>query len=225
MDASFLRRNRLKTPVLIFLVLVHVAGALGLWHPESRAVFQLLVPFSLLLSLGLVLIFHTEWNPAFFLFLILTYLLGFLVEWAGVSTGVIFGSYHYDHALGFKYAEVPLVIGINWVLLIYCSGVIGGLFRSNTVRSFIGALLMVCIDFLIEPVAMKYGFWSWKNDAVPLQNYLAWFVFSFVLLQIFFRLKFRKINLIAPLVYFLQLLFFTMLFLLSWFFPEPGSLF
>ena len=74
---------------------------------------------------------------------------------------------------------------------------------------------MVLIDLVIEPVAMKYGFWSWQGGQIPLQNYLAWFVVSFVLLQLFYRLKFRKVNLIAPALYFFQLLFFVVLYLLT----------
>jgi uncharacterized membrane protein len=218
-DASFLKRNKLKVPVLVLLALMHLAGAIGLWLPESRFLFQLLVPFNLLFSLAVVLFFHTEWNNSFILFLIMTYALGFGIEWLGVETGIIFGVYSYDDTLGYKFMGIPLVIGVNWVMLVYCTGVIGGLFRSNTVRSFIGAALMVLIDLAIEPVAMSYGFWSWQDDQVPLQNYLAWFVFSFILLQLFYRLKFRKVNLIAPALYLFQLLFFVTLYFFTTLFP------
>ena len=41
---------------------------------------------------------------------------------------------------------------------------------------FLPPVLMTSLDLLIEPVAIKLGFWFWKNDIIPLQNYAMWFV-------------------------------------------------
>jgi putative membrane protein len=67
---------------------------------------------------------------------------------------------------------------------------------------------MTSLDFLIEPIAIKLDFWQWQNNTVPLQNYLAWFILSFILFYIF-RLtngiienRFSKIILIIQFVFF-----------------------
>lgn len=45
-----------------------------------------------------------------------TMFVGFAVEALGVTTGVIFGAYHYTDRMGPRLHEVPLVIGINWAI-------------------------------------------------------------------------------------------------------------
>ena len=39
---------------------------------------------------------------------------------------------------------------------------------------------MLLLDIFIEPVAIGLGFWEWQAAEVPLENYMAWFVLSFV---------------------------------------------
>jgi putative membrane protein len=46
---------------------------------------------------------------------------------------------------------------------------------------------MVGVDVFIEPVAMANDFWSWKDDVVPMQNYLGWGILSFLLFLGLFR--------------------------------------
>jgi uncharacterized membrane protein len=40
----------------------------------------------------------------------------------------------------------------------------------------------------MEPAAMKLGYWTWHDGIVPWRNYLAWFVFGFILSYIGLRL-------------------------------------
>jgi putative membrane protein len=44
---------------------------------------------------------------------------------------------------------------------------------------------MTTIDFLLEPVAIRAGWWTWAHDAVPASNYLSWWAVSFVLSALF----------------------------------------
>ncbi|MFN2335752.1 MAG: carotenoid biosynthesis protein, partial [Bacteroidales bacterium] len=48
----------------------------------------------------------------------------FLIEAVGVNTGRIFGTYTYGKALGPALWNTPVIIGLNWFLLIYCTNVI-----------------------------------------------------------------------------------------------------
>lgn len=190
---------------------MHIAGVIGLQIPASRALFLALVPFNLIVSTGLVLLFHTQWNWPFWFFSVSTLLAGYGVEVLGVQTGAIFGQYAYGRALGLKVFDTPLLIGLNWLLLVYCTGIISSrLQKSIWVKAAAGASLMVVLDFFIEPVAVAFDFWHWKGGLIPWQNYGAWGGIAFLLLLFFHRMPFQKQNKLAPFVYGAQLLFFIL---------------
>ena len=201
-------------PICAFLVILFYAvGFVGLSDHLYTNLFKQLIPFHLLLMLVLMVISHDDKNRSFWLFLLITYTAGFLVELLGVHTGAIFGDYAYGATLGLKVAETPLMIGVNWILVIYSAGVLTEKFgiESNVLKSLLGALLVTVLDFIIEPVAIAYDFWSWKNTEVPFQNYVGWFVFSFLMFWFFFRMRFRKNNLAAIALFIVQFLFFFVL--------------
>ncbi len=111
---------------------------------------------------------------------------GYVVEFIGVSTGILFGNYHYGSALGYKFLSIPVVIGMNWFAIVVSSASIARrITRRISIQIVLTALLCTLMDFLIEPVAMKYDFWQWQNDIVPVQNYIAWFIFSLVFAAVY----------------------------------------
>jgi bisanhydrobacterioruberin hydratase len=201
---------------LALLIAMHLAGLIGLQHPVSRPVFEKLIAFNLVVTAAIVFYFHPDFSYRFIVFAIVTFLAGYFVEVAGVHTGVIFGRYQYGGALGFKLWDVPLLIGLNWLVLVYCTGVITHRLRVPAILKIItGALLMVGIDYLIEPVAIRHTWWTWQAETVPLQNFAGWFVSALVLLTFFHILRFGKNNPVAPLVYVIQVLFFFLQFFLN----------
>ncbi|MPR33617.1 carotenoid biosynthesis protein [Cytophagaceae bacterium SJW1-29] len=188
---------------------MYLAGLIGLNVPATATLFELLTPFNLLASLGLLLLFHTDWRPAFGLYCIAAFSLGFLAEVLGVHTGLLFGEYSYGTVLGWKVAEVPLIIGTNWLMLTYlCGSVVDRLPLRVPLKVLLAAGLMTLLDVLIEPVAVHMGFWEWHTDTIPLSNYLGWYGVSAVVFLLFYLLPFRKTNLLAPLLLLLQFLFF-----------------
>jgi putative membrane protein len=191
------------------LLAMHVAGIIGLLHPFTHDLFLALVPFNLLVTAGLLFMFHRGFGRPFLVFCLLTYAAGFFVEVAGVHTGLIFGSYAYGAALGFKQWEVPLLIGVNWLVLVYSTGVVmHQLIPGRWLPPLVGAAVLVLLDLFIEPVAIRYGFWGWHTADIPLRNYAGWYVTSAVLLTLFATLPFRKDNRLAPWVLGVQFLFF-----------------
>lgn len=198
--------------LLALLGAAYLAGIIGLLLPQTAGLFQALTPFNLLLSAGILLSFHSHWNRAFILFCILSFFTGYFAEVAGVATGLIFGSYSYGPTLGWQLLEVPLIIGLNWFMLIYSTGTICASLQIPLVlKALLASVLMVVLDLFIEPVAVAYDFWQWKDGLIPWQNYAAWFIISFGLHLLFYLLPFRKGNPAAKYLYLLQLIFFIIL--------------
>jgi putative membrane protein len=74
--------------------------------------------------------------------------------------------------------------------------------------AFLTALGAVLFDVVLEPVAMALDYWQWRGDAVPLQNYLAWFVIAFAFSFLYRKMRIRT-NTVVPAGYIgIQWLFF-----------------
>jgi uncharacterized membrane protein len=209
------------------ICLMYLSGTIGLLIPSSQPYFQLFSSFNLWVSLILLLFFHQDFNRSFIITSIVIILIGFFIEVSGVHTGMIFGKYWYGHTLGTQLFNVPLVIGANWLLLVYCSIIVtqnfsiflekktsqNFPFNHTITKAFFASILMVCLDYLIEPVAIRLDFWHWQNEKIPTQNFIAWFLISFGMNYFFIKSKFLKINPLAPLLLFLQFLFFLSIYI------------
>ncbi len=176
------------SPTLVnrFWVIYYSVGTVGLAIPVSRELFRSLIGVSLLMSLVVLLFYHRHWNGRFILTGLFVVLGGFVFELIGVNTGLIFGHYAYGKVLGPGILGTPFLIGLNWLMLIYLVALFLQQISTHKVAKWlIGAALMVGYDVFLEPVALALGMWSWSNNAVPVQNYLAWYVLSFVFLAAF----------------------------------------
>ena len=163
---------------IIVLISLHVVGILGMLSPLKHW-FVALTPVNLLITSGLVLWNHREFRLSTAWMLLLAYFVGLGIEIIGVATGVIFGEYKYGIVLGPKLAGAPMVIGVNWVILLFVSGELARwMFRWVGWRMIAGAFSMVLLDILIEPVALSLEWWAWTRGVPPLMNYVGWFLVS-----------------------------------------------
>jgi bisanhydrobacterioruberin hydratase len=199
--------------VKIFYAIFYLVGVLGLSFTETRPLFIRLVPFALILGFAGVLLFHeAKWDLKTLTAFVLVYISGFVIESVGVNTGLIFGEYIYGGTLGFQIFETPLIIGMNWLFLVYVSSSLTERLNSGRFISFLlPPVLMVVYDLVLEQVAPDLGMWNWKNEVIPLQNYIAWFVVAFIFVLVFRLLNIKTSNKIAPLIFILQFLFFLSL--------------
>lgn len=219
-----------KQNIAIFIALLfHVSGAIGILFTPYRDWFIQNTPLNLCLMTVLLVWTHEEKNASFFFFFAIAFLVGMGTEMIGVNTGRLFGSYEYGNVLGPKFNGVPWLIGLNWVVVIFCVAAVlkkmhawmtHKMAQQETVfpqrikiLSLLvdGALLAAFFDWVMEPVASKLGYWQWKNGEIPLYNYVCWFVISFVLLMIMRWMRFQKANHFAVQLFIIQLLFFMAL--------------
>ena len=121
------------------------------------------------------------------LWFLLVVVLSFSVEWLGVKTGLIFGEYDYGDTLQPLIFGIPLAIGFAWAGMILASVAVVQRFhpgisgRGDGYFAFWVSLVMVLFDMAMEPAAIRLTYWTWAGGEVPLQNYLGWFVTSFIL--------------------------------------------
>lgn len=225
---SAIQKN--KTVIaLCIAVIFHAVGLTGMLFFDTTY-FAALTPFNLLLSAVLLIWTHEDKNPYFLLFILVCFTVGFAAEYMGVNHKLLFGEYAYGQPLGLQWKNIPLIIGINWFIIMYCCGmgvqqVLNNIWnrlkdadmphRENVGFWAIvldGALLATFFDWVMEPVAVKLGFWDWLGDgSIPFKNYWSWFLVSAVLLLLFRLLPFKKNNQFALHLLLIQLLFFLLL--------------
>ena len=193
----------------------------------TRGVALFMTPFLLLfVSCYLIWVFikdqpFMDWALLFCCFI---YLSTFTIEAVGVNTGLVFGNYIYGSVFGQKLFGTSLLIGLNWVLVVLSTTIIARRFFSifslsekkkdmwkNRIIIATGAgLFAVFLDLLLEPVAIALDYWTWGGDGtIPLKNYIAWFVITFVLsflTQVFFR-EYEEESFVKVYVY--QIIFFA----------------
>jgi bisanhydrobacterioruberin hydratase len=217
-------KNQIATAVAI---LFHAIGFAGILFFKNDSIIRS-TPFNLLLMFGLLIWTQKEKNFSFWLFVLAIFITGIAVEVTGVNTGLLFGQYNYGSVLGFKMFNVPLIIGINWFIIIYCCGISIQTLLTKAIDKVAvttatppmalkalsviidGATMAVFFDWLLEPVAVQLGYWKWEGE-IPLYNYLCWFVISLIMLTLFHVCKFNKQNKFAVHLLLIQVMFFLLL--------------
>jgi putative membrane protein len=190
----------------------YMVGILGFVFPFTFQVFRYLTPLSLLLLMLLFFVYHDRRDRKFWMAMIIIFLTGYGIEVVGVKTGRIFGEYEYGNILGIKLLEVPLIIGINWVIMVYGALAISSLVKwGRLAGSLLAALIMTASDFFIEKFAILSGMWSWQSQDPPLQNYLAWLIFSFAFCLLAYPSIAGKTRKVGIHGYLYQLIFFILI--------------
>jgi bisanhydrobacterioruberin hydratase len=215
-------KTQIATAIAIFF---HTIGFVGMFF--NKDFFVATTALNLLLMAGLLFYTQQKINFYFILFVVISFVVGIVVEIVGTSTGYLFGQYEYGNMLGIGIKNVPLVIGINWFIIMYCCGITvhtileklsakletmtGAPSPALKILSIIsdGAMLAVVFDWIMEPAAIKLGYWKWLGDGeIPAYNYMTWFVVSTLMMLIFSVLKFNKQNIFAVNLLMIMMMFF-----------------
>jgi putative membrane protein len=203
-----------KPNILIAVIVVfYTVGIVGMSLPDQRDYFASLSFLNLLLSFGIVLLARKVAIKRFIGFLAFCFSIGFVAELIGVHTGLLFGSYHYGENLGVKVFKVPIIIGLNWGILVVISASLVERFQMSVYfKVLLATTLMVFLDFLMEPIANDLDFWHWRNDQIPLYNFVCWFVISLILQYFYFNFnKLAESNRVFNVLYTVMVVFFSLL--------------
>jgi len=141
-------------------------------------------------------------------------LLGFVFEYVGLETGIVFGGfYQYDDSF-LKILTVPAAVILYWSVFFYvsysfintCSYWLGMRFPDQSHDRWwkilpyvaLDGLLVVLIDVLMDPIMVEMGKWQWMPSSsvtwqgIPIGNYLGWLVLSVLVSLVIRSLDFMK---------------------------------
>ena len=140
---------------------------------------------------------------------------GFFIEVVGVNTGLIFGHYNYGEGLSIKLFDTPLMIGLNWALMVYLSAAVVCSFRRNFLfQVLLSSAIMVAYDVIMEQVAPKMDMWNWAGETIPLQNYLLWATIAVVFHAVRYFIRLEVKNRMALPILIIQSIFFLLIWLI-----------
>lgn len=110
--------------------------------------------------------------------LILAFAYGLLLE---IINTRLSGSYSYSNDFIFQAYGIPFAIAAGWAIVYYTSGQIAKYYELRWYQSpFFMAFLAVIFDMMLDPIAVRLGFWSWKIPldqewfGVPYDNLVGW---------------------------------------------------
>jgi uncharacterized membrane protein len=202
------KKGHLKLLSIFTLWLFHVSAIIGI-SLGHRDWFIGKTPMNLLILAILLMLNFPINNRVKIVVSLLFFSISYALEWIGVHFGFLFGEYSYGQNLGLKVDEVPLLIGVNWMLLIFATAAIADkLVNNNFLKIILGSSLMVFLDFFIETSAPIFDFWAWKLAYAPLRNYLAWFIISIIMHFIYRQSKIKGDFTFSSHLYVAQLIFF-----------------
>lgn len=204
--------------VLRILIVLFLAGFLFHLIPLTSKIVLLLTDGFLFLTNTIVLYFVVKdyFSLKLFIWGLVTFLVTFLLEYAGVHSGAIFGHYHYGDTMLLQVGNVPVVIALNWMILILATyTIVFEWIKSPVLTPFLSSLLIVLFDIILEPVAIKLDYWQWQDGEIPLRNYIAWYLISLVFAGFLSLLNIKVESKILKNYFFLQMIFFLLL-LSSW---------
>lgn len=199
--------------VLMVMAVFYLVGiAIHIIPAFRKLALNLTEPQLLIINVSLLgWLISSYRRPAFFYWLIGAFIFSVSLEIIGVKTGLVFGTYEYGETMNLQLMNVPIVIGLNWIILILAGYNLAKNISSGVMAIPLSGILVVLFDFVMEPVAMELDYWRWENQTIPVQNYLAWFLITIILVSFLHAKKIYINNLILKGYFIIQFIFFLTL--------------
>ncbi len=183
--------------VLLLLWLVLMILTPAFLRFGSPPVLALTLTFATMAQVGLVLgLLTTAWNaPRVFGVGMFVAATTWIVEYAGVRTGLPFGAYAYTSALQPQIGGVPAHIPAAWLMMLPPAWAVGKAMtrcRRTTcgrswhgiaAHSLVSGLAMTVWDLYLDPQMVSWQLWQWDSPGiyfgVPLLNFAGWTLTAF----------------------------------------------
>jgi len=201
--------------VKFFLIVGYLVGIFGILISLDKPHYFTVAGYFIVLSFVLLMLFHRPHSIKFWITLTVIGVLGFAVEAIGTNTGFVFGNYTYGKSLGVKLFQTPLVMAVNWMVLVYLVyDLLKGWNINFMLKSLVSSVILVIYDFVMEPVAIALNMWTWDTVNPPLHNYIGWFLVSLLFFIYIYRSKLTFENPLSRTLFWLHCVFFGALNLL-----------
>ncbi len=148
------------------------------------------------------------WRDALILWVLLG-VLALVIETSAIITGFPYGHFGYSDLLGFRlFGLTPWTVFLAWTPLVVAAYAIARRLGeeqpiANSYQLLAGiyriaatAVLLVIFDLVLDPGAVKIGFWRYEGGGVfygvPISNFVGWLfsgAIASVVLEIFFLIK------------------------------------
>jgi len=155
-------KSQRKTAAIIFMIMFYIAGRIG--AAANYSGFIELIWISILFCGFIALLFHRPWQLNFLIKSFLIIVTGFMIEVAGVKSGLIFGEYQYGEILGAKIFGIPVVIGYSWLIITYIASCLLCFCRwPILINAVLVATAVTIFDMALEPFAIENKMWIWQQ--------------------------------------------------------------
>lgn len=209
------KKNYIRQLINYFIPVFYLIGIIIHFSLFGHPLLKVLTPVALLSINFLIIIFGFPRTKGAFSWLILSYSFSFVIEVIGASTGLIFGVYYYGEGLGLKLLNVPLIIGLNWIIVVAGASLISEKLISTKFKYILTGLLAVIFDLVLEHIAPTLDYWHWKDGIIPFKNFVSWFFIAVILHFAYDKLSNQKLSNLFLINLISQFLFFVVL--LLWF--------
>jgi len=195
-----------------FLVIIYLVGVVAHLYDKTLPMMLTMTPFTLLIGAALIIYSEVRKRKEFLVWFFFSYAITFTIEVIGVKSKLVFGDYYYSKVLGVSLFDVPLIIGVNWVIIVLGAiSVASKMFKNKIYAVILSGIIATLFDILLEPIAVKLGYWSWSNNTIPLQNYLAWYIIALAISTTYFIAKLSVKEKLAESYLYVQAMFFLFL--------------
>lgn len=183
-------------------------------------IFYFLFEFGVIAAVFLIL-WRERKNSGLLETLILAFVFGMILE---IFNSSMSRAYFYSQDFLFKVSGIPIAIGAGWMFVYYATKKAAEHYNFRWFQApFFMALIALMVDFILDPIAIRLGFWTWRIPldqelwGVPYDNFVGWLaaIWTFAFLinfseQDFLKGKISKaikyaITLIAPIFLSLQI--------------------
>lgn len=108
------------------------------------------------------------------------------IEALSITTGVPYGFFTYGEKMGYQLGTlVPWTVPFAWIPLVVGVLAVAQQLKLRAAGTIaVSVLLLLVTDLLLDPVAVKLGFWDFQETGiyygVPFSNFVGWVVSGFI---------------------------------------------